>query len=91
MSVKRLDLGRHTIFGDWSDVHGNQVLVSWDTECDTADIFFMDGMDYGGGIGSYTLNVDSYEVEEIYEASVSSYDFRQNLREYYAGYFTLVK
>jgi hypothetical protein len=67
--MKIVHTGDHTIYGEWSDTGGYQVLVFEHPNGLVCDIFFMDGCDYGGGINHYYLGVSAKLIPSADEAT----------------------
>lgn len=69
------NLGNHTIYGGWDDVSGTQILVYWPPAGDTCTVFTMAGMDYGGGIQSYSEDILISDIRRLEKDCKSNYEF----------------
>ena len=79
MKVKVKHLNHHSIYGDWDDVQGTQVLVFNHPNGIHCDVFVMNGCDYGGGISLYKESVLARVVDDAAEAAESNYDFHRKM------------
>lgn len=81
--MRIVEVGDNTIYGEWSDTGGTQTMVQYTDNGIYCIVFFLSGMDYGGGIYSIYDNVRTNDcpVLSVARRDMDESDFADKLLE----------